>query len=419
MITPINSSLFKAPVGSEYEQPSPVQPVKNQKIVESIAEAIFEPLRKTLGEWVGTKYILKIDKKQLKKEINSGTKLIDEMMKSGKAMKKELETAGAKLDVYFIKPQNRTDLHAKPIISKKYIVVFNGVRDCSERHIAALQQLAKDTGATVVTFNYRGIQGSTGKANKGQDIVDDGMAVLEHLRKLGIPDQNVAIYGHSMGGGVAALAHQATKHKGSFISENSFSEFSQAVKAKKGRLAAFVLDKLGWNFNGSTAFQAIEKNKAVLVNRRDPTIPYQKSSLYKHLKEKQGPHLKIARIKIGHQPRKETFSKPAVKSGEKTSLQKIFKTKDKKIASDYEKDIKILKKKGLVKYIRHPHNRIMDSALDNTEDPRILELATEDQELIRKFNLKYRKEDKQSYDALVVLFKRFLNISQVHQNPLI
>ena len=83
--------------------------------------------------------------------------------------------------------------------------------DCYEKHLESMKQLANHTGAKVVSFNYRGV-GDSAKitANSAADLISDGKAMFDHLVKQGLNKENILLYGHSMGGGVAAEIAQRT-----------------------------------------------------------------------------------------------------------------------------------------------------------------------------------------------------------------
>jgi pimeloyl-ACP methyl ester carboxylesterase len=88
------------------------------------------------------------------------------------------------------------------------VVICHGLPG-NEKNLDLAQALRRD-GWNAVTFNYRGSWGSPGDYRFAQNP-DDARAVLAYLRDsghaaaLGIDVHRIALFGHSMGGWVAAL----------------------------------------------------------------------------------------------------------------------------------------------------------------------------------------------------------------------
>ena len=259
----------------------------------------------------------------------------------------------------------------------KYTVVFFGLRDHYESHIQSMKRLAEDTGTIVVSFNYRGTCESTGSPNGIKDYIEDGKAVIDYLSQHEKVDpKNILIYGHSLGGGVAAKVKEALKHPGPIISESSFSHFKKAVEDKKGAFTAWVIKKAGWNINSVKALKDVEeKHLGIIANPRDFVINYKNVSLYSALKENK-PECRA--IIVG--------------------------------TESISEDEKAIKNAGLTRYLRNPHLMIIDQlSLDKIKKPEKLENDSF-ASLIEKLNKQYAEEDQKAYEEMVDMIKSMLSI---------
>lgn len=261
----------------------------------------------------------------------------------------------------------------------KYTVVFFGLRDCYENHLESMKKLAKDTGTTIVSINYRGTCDSTGSPDGIKDYITDGKALIEHLKQTGANPKNIVIHGHSLGGGVAAGVANEIGHPGLITSENSFSNFKLAVKDKKGAFTAWVIKKAGWNINSVKALEKIQNGQlCVIVNRRDYIIHYKNVSLHKGMGRPE-----VQRIKIGS------------KKDDDQDLQKE------------------IKKAGWVHHLRNSHEMLMDQPKPNEvvmpdEIQKELNTSPSKQSLASQLvnlNKLYAEEDQKAYEELVKMIK--------------
>jgi uncharacterized protein len=103
-----------------------------------------------------------------------------------------------------------------------------------------LAQAVRRAGWEAVTFNYRGSWGSAGEFRFGGTVAD-AEAVLAYLRapkhaaELQLDPQRIAIFGHSMGGLVAALtaAHDPALIGTVLVSAANMSHLAQAPMARQ------------------------------------------------------------------------------------------------------------------------------------------------------------------------------------------
>lgn len=394
------------------------QPIKSFKKV-SLFEKIMEPLRGAVGAAVW-RNLGKLKLSQTKKGVINTNKENFISRENAKGLTIAINDLKGKktheLDGIAIGHSNENPNQ------RKYTVVFFGLRDNYESHLESMKRLAEDTGTIVVSFNYRGTCESTGSPNGIKDYITDGKAFMEYLcKKEGADPKNILIYGHSLGGGVAAKVKEELSHPGFIISESSFSNFKKAVKDKKGAFTAWVIKKAGWNINSAKALKNIQSGQlGIIANRRDYVINYKHVSLYKELKENKT-NIELHSIKIGTKPTSESFS-PAIKietqknfnnsrTAKKCTLNAIANT-------DYQDLQKSIKKAGWINYLRNSHQMIMDQPHpDDISIPDKLQKeithSSSKQALANQLvelNRKYAEEDKLAYEGMVKMIKTMLAI---------
>lgn len=268
--------------------------------------------------------------------------------------------------------------------SKKWIIVFNGMGDCYESHLSALHGLSQDVGANVLAFNYRE------KPSSLKDWVEDGQCMLEYLKQKGVKPEDIVLYGHSLGGGIATDVYKSQKIKPGLILESTPSTLAKAIKSKRGNLAGAAAKLFNWNSN---SFQVIKnadpkslEHIALIVNRRDPTVRYQEASLYKKLGKK------VQRVKIGE--KHEEFGKVSVKGVKDLNKTSVNAEEAKKYREAYAK----LRKQRAHVHLPHPHERVMDRRMKSVEGD----------ENLKPFIEKFKREDEKAYEEIVNLFRGFL-----------
>jgi hypothetical protein len=110
------------------------------------------------------------------------------------------------LDTIEINHQAQND---RPPHEKEYIIYFNGRWGCYEKSIDKIIYMANDLQANVVTFNYRSVGKSTGKAYSKKDLYTDGIAQVQRLLDQGVNPELIVLRGYSLGG---AIATKVTKY---------------------------------------------------------------------------------------------------------------------------------------------------------------------------------------------------------------
>lgn len=337
--------------------------VKHRKI----SSKIMAPLRKAIGSSVG-KELGQIRLSRTEKQALKDKKA--ELIANGEgknikiAMQNKKGTETHQLDGILINNPNESTE------DKRYIVVFYGMGDGYEKHLESMKKLAEDTDATVVSFNYRGKGESTGKANSVKDYAMDGRAFIEYLKiEEGADPEKIMLYGHSLGGGVAAKVCEEIDHKGPIVLDSTFSTFKKASEYKKGAFTSWIIKKAGWSINNVQALEKVEGSKlGLIVNRRDPTVHYERAGLYNQLKADKV-EKEIETVKIGAKPSRERLDGPTVKAGKKNfNEERVDKEPATEESDPTYKNLQTdLKKAGWMRFVRHPHQLVMDQEMDPDE----------------------------------------------------
>jgi|GEM_PF-3028966 len=147
------------------------------------------------------------------------------------------------------------------------IVYFlpNGIlwRDCWDH----LFQLAKNTGCNVVAYNYRSTGLSTGKLSNGEELVNDGIELVQQIQNEN-PNTKIILHGYSLGGAVAThvAAHFAENGPpvAGLVNERSFSSIQNIISAWfpgplswLAIIANFITSGRGWTLNAKDAYRKL------------------------------------------------------------------------------------------------------------------------------------------------------------------
>lgn len=101
-------------------------------------------------------------------------------------------------------------LIGEPTTAAGLLIVFHGNADIAVRSIDWAQEIVKRTGAAVMLAEYRGYMGLEGRPTYEGARHDADAAYQFASNSLGIPEDRIGFYGHSLGSGVAA--ELALKH---------------------------------------------------------------------------------------------------------------------------------------------------------------------------------------------------------------
>lgn len=199
-----------------------------------------------------------------------------------------------------------------------YIIEFNGNGESYTREYK-LTNLANDASrlqATVIGFNYRGVEPSTSVPTSKTQLVTDGIAQVQRLLDKKVEPNRIVLYGLSLGGGIATLVAKHFHDKGirinlfndrSFSSISStatrmiFRELPEAAETAIESTSYSSLSASDWEINAAKAYKTIPSQyKGYMYvadaaelkgNGGDGIIPH-KSSLHEGVKDSkdQGKH---------------------------------------------------------------------------------------------------------------------------------
>jgi uncharacterized protein len=166
---------------------------------------------------------------------------------------------------------------------------YGNISNCLE-HIKALTQL----GLNIFIFDYRGFGKSEGKITENGTYLDVASA-WDYLVKIrNIKSENIIVFGHSLGGAVAAKL-AAEKNIKALVIEGSFT----SIKKLAAELHPFIPMKRFFKFNYDTATNLRKVKEPVLIfhSRDDDVIPFHHGqTLYsianepKYFQETKGDH---------------------------------------------------------------------------------------------------------------------------------
>jgi uncharacterized protein len=88
-------------------------------------------------------------------------------------------------------------------------------------HRAGRIKLYRNNGYGIFMLAYRGFSGSTGAPTE-EHIVSDALMAYDQLKQLGVRDEDIVVYGESLGTGVAVQV-AANRHPGGLVLESPFS----------------------------------------------------------------------------------------------------------------------------------------------------------------------------------------------------
>ncbi|MDF2549646.1 MAG: putative Peptidase [Chlamydiales bacterium] len=144
-------------------------------------------------------------------------------------------------------------------------------------------------GYNVLFFHYRGVGASQGTAT-AKGLIQDGEAAFQYVHShLGTPEKDIVLFGHSLGGAVAASVAEMHPQVG-LCHDRSFSSLNREVYHLLGQdlpwlgsIASKITSALGWEFSFDPSLKKAGKTKLVLYHRKDGVIPYA-ASLAAHIK---------------------------------------------------------------------------------------------------------------------------------------
>ncbi len=117
--------------------------------------------------------------------------------------------------------------HKKDLKKYKTIIYFHGNAGKLENRIHKLNHF-KDMDVNFLIIAWRGFSGNDGKPSE-EGLYIDGNSAIKWLKNLGLLEENIIIYGESLGTGVATEIAQNNNFAG-LVLETPFTSMTEAAK---------------------------------------------------------------------------------------------------------------------------------------------------------------------------------------------
>ena len=117
--------------------------------------------------------------------------------------------------------------HNKNLENYKTIIYFHGNAGKLENRIYKLNHF-KDLNVNFLIIAWRGFSGNEGKPSEN-NLYTDGISAIEWLKKKGVTEKDIIIYGESLGTGIATEIAQ-NKNFAGLILETPFTSMVEAAK---------------------------------------------------------------------------------------------------------------------------------------------------------------------------------------------
>lgn len=162
-----------------------------------------------------------------------------------------------------------------------YIILFQGRGEYYESRFRSMACQAHATGATILGFNPKGLNNSSGKTNKLLDLVEDGISVVKFLLNEGVNHKNIVLQGNSLGAGIQEMVaeHFKSNHGINFrqINSNSFKSLAAVVSGHykvpfMENFFKLLLNYAGWEISPGPEFYKTGPYRMYLRRKGDRTI---------------------------------------------------------------------------------------------------------------------------------------------------
>lgn len=171
------------------------------------------------------------------------------------------------------------------VFEKQWVIYIGGNGEVMEATYNSPLSLANSLNANLLVLNPRGVGRSTGRISSAADLIHDARSVIQKIRKqYSIDDRKVLLFGHSIGGGIAAhLANEELK-EASVIFDRTFSSLTDAAlhlsPIKHDGLVRFLLPHAFGDFDVIENYKKISHDrKLILFHRKDQIIRFEGISL--------------------------------------------------------------------------------------------------------------------------------------------
>lgn len=161
----------------------------------------------------------------------------------------------------------------------KWIVYFHGNAAIAEDQEDA-KWLSDSFKVNVLSFNYRGTGSSKGSLiNLERDLCADGVAAIQYLKDKGVAENDITLYGHSIGG-MVAVKSAVYFPECRVMNDRSFYKTSKVLP-----FTETIAKKLGLEVDVLSSWEKIPERKKLIVHCNQDWIIRKKASLYKASKQ--------------------------------------------------------------------------------------------------------------------------------------
>jgi len=160
--------------------------------------------------------------------------------------------------------------HEKDIKNKKTLVFFHGNAGDLSNRIYKLNVL-KGLDINFLILAYRGFSGNLGKPSE-KGLYEDAKSTLKWLNELGIKDNQIIIYGESLGASVAVEVSQNKNFSGIILE----APFTSMTRIGKKYYPIFPVNLiLKDKFNTIDKLKNIKSPVMVLHGKKDKIVPFE------------------------------------------------------------------------------------------------------------------------------------------------
>ncbi len=159
--------------------------------------------------------------------------------------------------------------HEKDIINSKTILYLHGNAGSLENRIHKINNF-ENININFLLLAWRGFSGNKGQPNE-QGLYKDAKAAIKWLNKKGVKDQNIIIYGESLGTGIATEIAQNKNFAGIILEAPFTSMVDMGQKIYPIFPVKFLLkDK----YESKNKIKNIKSPILVLHGRKDKIVPF-------------------------------------------------------------------------------------------------------------------------------------------------
>jgi len=159
--------------------------------------------------------------------------------------------------------------HKKDIDRYKTILFFHGNAGSLENRIHKLNHF-KEMDVNFLIIAWRGFSGNKGKPSE-KGLYEDGRSAINWLLKKGVNEENIIIYGESLGTGVATHLSQNRKFAG-IVLETPFTSMVDAAKKFYPYIPVSLL--LKDKFNNKDKIKNVIAPVLIMHGESDQIIPF-------------------------------------------------------------------------------------------------------------------------------------------------